>query len=363
MQTLLFGFDWKKLFMMNFKVEISHEFLACVDSQLTALFEQQTGITIAGRKIRLSWQYDKPLNYQKGTISKMDATIWLTHGSIRVSILWESRNGKIYDIADTTIICDDIHFWFEGLDADKCRYLVNPKWTLIALKDLYKEVFEKRRGLLISESFIDCADKQLSAIFEKQTGIKPSKHVCLIWDAYGDNFYHKGDISVLTLGISVNAHHNNVIIYWTSASGRVYDLNDTGIDCSDIRFGFEELDAVEYHKQLYPHQTLPFKLKGLTYELVVVRLNVDITITMNLKEEKQGQVNIMTEGIDEFIDGFNTRSLKLDRKYGIVHNWNHSATGDALVYEIDTGSAGAEFYKKLLRFLSKMEKFRKIEIS
>lgn len=69
------------------------------------------------------------------------------------------------------------------------------------------------------------------------------------------------------------------------------------------------------------------------------------------------------ERIDKMMDEFNNASLKKDRKDGIVHNWKRRVEDNNLLYDIDTGSAGMVFLKKLLQHLSKLNCFYKVEVS
>ena len=53
----------------------------------------------------------------KKEISKLPVVMYVNHNwNNNVIILWRSKSGCIYDIADTDIDCDDIEFWFEGID-------------------------------------------------------------------------------------------------------------------------------------------------------------------------------------------------------------------------------------------------------
>lgn len=47
----------------------------------------------------------------------------------------------------------------------------------------------------------------------------------------------------------------------------------------------------------------------------------------------------------------------------MAHDWKKRAEDSKLIYDIDTGSAGAPFLKKLLVYLSKMNCFSKVEVS
>jgi hypothetical protein len=110
------------------------------------------------------------------------------------------------------------------------------------------------------------------------------------------------------------------------------------------------LNATLYHKQLFPKVELPFKLKDLSYELVVTRLNLDCVIELYLSNEDATKALERINEINKFIGDFNTKSEKMDRKYGVVHNWKAEVEEGKIVYQLDLGSVGMFFFKKLLRF-------------
>ena len=224
--------------------------------------------------------------------------------------------------------------------------------------------------LLASDSFLACADKQLTEIFIKETGIKPDKNVCLVPTSHGINLPIYGTYIIpntnkkarmLYTALVVNHNWNFITVYWKSKTNKLYKLN-SDVDCDDIIFWFGSLDPLLYHKQLYPKEKLPFKIKDLSYELVVTRLNMDMTIEMQLKKGELSKADSIIEEIDKLIDDYNIQSEKKDRKNGVVHNWKRKVEISKLVYDIDTGSAGSWFLKKFLQQLSTMNKFDKVEV-
>ncbi len=70
----------------------------------------------------------------------------------------------------------------------------------------------------------------------------------------------------------------------------------------------------------------------------------------------------ITKKIDEFINSFNERSDKQDRRHGVVHNWKSTMQNEKIVYELDLGSTGAYFLKKFLSFFSELNCFDKVEL-
>ena len=227
-------------------------------------------------------------------------------------------------------------------------------------------------SLAASKEFIDCADTQLTKLFIQQTGLKPGKNVCFsisdhytgapIYTSYvipGSNFHGRK----LLINLYVNHNWNPITIFWKSKAGRDYKLHDINIDCNDIEFWFEKLDTDLYIKQLYPGDKLPFKLKDLTYELVVTRLNIDCTVSMIVKKDAIDSIPVLVNQVNEFIEQYNESSEKKDRTEGVVHNAKSTIQDDNnIIYEIDLGSAGPAFFKKLLVYLSGMNVFSRVEI-
>lgn len=234
--------------------------------------------------------------------------------------------------------------------------------TLFYDAKLIVRMFQTRYGLKTSEQFFSCADIQLTNFFVLATGLKPGKRVSISLPPV-ELQYEKGEISNIHIQIYINHNWNPVTMLWKAKSDRIYTIADTDIDCNDLEFWFEGLDPLLYYKQLYPHEELPFKFKNLSYELVVTRLIMDdCSINMYLRKEEIANATAIMNQTDDFIAAFNEQSEKLDRKYGVVHNWKRKLEADKLAYEIDTGSAGTFLLKRLLPFLSKMNCFSRIEI-
>ncbi len=375
MGTLLKKTDWKKLLDLYFHIDVSQQFINCADAHLTPLFEKATGLQADGFIIRISWEPGEEFKYKKGAISSMQSRICLRYGQNRVSILWKSKSGRIYDIADTDIDCSDLEFSFEGLNPEQCQHYFNPKWSLITFPEAYIESLKFQKFAPIpSLEFISCADKQLTPFFENFVGIKVNKNVGISISMHSEapdgyhvisqslQLYQKDIVSKLAFTLYINHNWNQVFVLWKSKSGRIYDMADTDMDCNDIEFWFEGLDPLLYHKQLYPKAKLPFQIKNLSYQLVITRLNMDCTIEMELKEGDVKNTDDLIHKIDKFIVKFNEAPEKNEKNNGVVHNWQRQAEGIKIVYEIDTGFAGPVFLKKLLPFLSKMNCFLRVEI-
>lgn len=226
-------------------------------------------------------------------------------------------------------------------------------------------------SLEASIAFIKTADDQLTTLFIKETGIALGKNVCIAISEHemGSPIYttyRKEDNYIgrkLMIKLFVNHNWNPITIFWKSKSGRDYKLHDTDIDADDIVFWFDKLDRDLYFKQLYPSVKLPFKTNDLSFELVLVRLNLECAITLKLKDDSYKDIDQTKSEIGEFINNYNLQSEKLDRKYGVVHNFKvHISAEGEITCELDLGSSGMHFLKKFLNFLSKLNRFEKVEI-
>jgi hypothetical protein len=230
-----------------------------------------------------------------------------------------------------------------------------------ATKKIVQNNYLNDYGIKLSDRFMECFEAAMSADFEKKTGLKVNKHISFSLGA-NNIYYEPGSVTSFKPLFHVNHNWFPVTIKWKSKSGRIYDFSDTDIDCDDIEFWFDHLDVAEVHRLLYPQTKLPFNLKDLSYTLVVTRINMDCTIEMTLKDLDVSDVQSYIQKIDKFIADYNERSEKKNRKDGVIHNWKTSVENKRLIYELDLGSTGPLFFKKLLPFLSQLSCFDEIEI-
>lgn len=230
--------------------------------------------------------------------------------------------------------------------------------------------FKFQYSLLVSEEFITCADKQLTEIFITKTGINPGKNACISLTehyigapVYTTYLLNDGTNTIgrkLLIRLFINHNWNPISILWKSKSGNDYKLHSTDIDSTDIEFWFEHLDTLLYLKQLYPNSELPFELKDLSYKLTVTRLNMDCDLLLKVKSGFNKE-NIINE-LSDFIEKFN-KSSRANTKYGVVHNFKNKIENETnILFEMDLGSAGVFFLKKILKKMSDLSAFDSIEI-
>ena len=359
MRTLLWNNDWVLLLKMYHDMDVSQQFLDCLDAQLTVQFIAGTNIKLERLK-RLRWPQETKPELKMGKVSTILASISVMYGSVTVTIAWKAKSGRIYQMHDSDIDCDDLEFWFEGLDVEKLRYLDKPDFSkFFAFPEMFlkPEFFAK-----MSPAFVNCKRKQLSRDFEAKTGLKINRHIGLYYTEFSFR-YTKDVVSRVRSKLDVNHNTNdNVYVCWKSKSGRIYDMADEDFDCNDVEMWLEGLDPLLYHRQLSPKDPLPFKLKDLSYKLTVNRIQTDIEITLLLKPEEVPRAEGLLEDIYDFIEAYNDASEKKDFKDGVVHNAWGSISDSTITLNVDIGSVGAGFFKRMFRHLSQLNAFMEVTV-
>ncbi|MFT3679999.1 MAG: hypothetical protein QM791_06980 [Ferruginibacter sp.] len=105
-------------------------------------------------------------------------------------------------------------------------------------------------------------------------------------------------------------------------------------------------------------------MKDLSFVLKITRINLDCTVRMQLKPAAEKSAQAVTEELYAFIGDYNAKSEKKNRKEGVIHNTTIAAgeNDGELVMDIDLGSVGPLFFKKLLTFMSVMDCFKEVEL-
>lgn len=222
--------------------------------------------------------------------------------------------------------------------------------------------FKEELGLEISEKFILCAAEKLTADFEQKTGIKPTnaKLISFTPTRKGDTQYFKGKVSTIKDRMYVNHNWNDVSWSWHTHSGRIVDIADTDFDCSDLVVYFDDLDALLIQKQMYPKEKLPFKLRDLSYELIVERLNQEMTIEAALRADDAINQEKLLDETRVFVGTFNGKLLK--KNISGVHRFEPRLENEKIIFDIDTGAAGVVFLKQFLQFLSDQGKYSHVSV-
>lgn len=149
----------------------STAFIKCADAQLSGQFEARTGIKI-NRHISITFSLgNERFHYQKDKISKLSILLYVNHNWNEMFILWKSGSGKIYDIADDNIPCEDIEFFFDdSFDALLYHKQLYPKVELpFNLKNLPFEVTVERLNIdcVITMTLKDNAVSQAEETVQK----------------------------------------------------------------------------------------------------------------------------------------------------------------------------------------------------
>jgi hypothetical protein len=238
------------------------------------------------------------------------------------------------------------------------------KYSLLANIPLIISHFKREFGLTISAEFIACADMQLTSIFTNKTNIKFSNKVAGSSGDKTDFVFEEGKISRMSLYIFVNHNWNPVYILWKSHSGKIYRLDDTEIDCSDIEFWFEELDVELFRKQLYPKGGPSFKMKGLSFELICESgISRDSVFKCKVLENALTAFDTIPELADQFLKSHQEKSQKKQDGEGTISWWNWEKESPYLICNMDLGAANNSFIKKFLKHLSGMGVFESVEIT
>jgi len=222
--------------------------------------------------------------------------------------------------------------------------------------------FKYNYNIITSYQFLDCAENQLKRFFTKITGIQlPNNNIAT--SAELDTLQY-GEVSSFQSSLFINHQYLFTKICWNSKSGRIYKMGDEDIDCDDIQFWQEGIDAKLVHQYLHPTFNNPFKLKekDLTYELVISNLAIDMDIDLTLKEPLSKPTQEIINNINSFIEKYNAKADKSDGEIGAVHNWKVEGKSDGFIYHFDLGLSGMTFLPGLLKYLSKMNCFSKVEL-
>lgn len=142
----------------------------------------------------------------------------------------------------------------------------------------YQHLFKLYFNQEISLQFIGCANQQISRILE-DTVAESSKHARLYWSSLLNKLqYQKDKTSTLKSGLLMSYGQLEVNICWTAKSGKIYSIEDTDVDCNDIVFTVDGLDAEKIKhgiKPIWSLFTFPEDIKNafLHYHKITMSLS------------------------------------------------------------------------------------------
>jgi len=126
-----FYFRKESFFYRNFDILLPVSFLRCAEKKLTVDFEKKTGIKV-NKKVGLSTPdvintLGNGLGLISSEVSYMNQCLSVGLGITNVIIAWKSKSGRIYQLTDLDIDCDDIEMWFHYINVADVYERLNPK--------------------------------------------------------------------------------------------------------------------------------------------------------------------------------------------------------------------------------------------
>ena len=219
-----------------------------------------------------------------------------------------------------------------------------------------------RYGLFFSQQFCEFFSKNFIREFYNGTGLRPSTKVTLAgYKQHNDTpIYQPGSVSKLNLVLWIMPEYNdNISFCWKSKSGRIITPTEENFNEDDVKCWIDGLKPLEYWKQVATQKkSHPFEIQNLSYDLKVF----DFGVEMILRIYAKNNYSIIKEVISNTIEKFNILSEADSRKNGVVHTHRFVQKTDHFVLQIDTGSAGIEIIKKILKEISKINTINRVEV-
>lgn len=219
-----------------------------------------------------------------------------------------------------------------------------------------------RYGLLFSQQFCEFFSKNFTKEFYNVTGLRPSTKVTLAgYKQHNDlPIYQPGLVSKLNLVLWIMPEYNdNISFCWKSKSGEIINPTKENFNEDDLECWIEGLKPLEYWGQVGTvKKSHPFEMKNIPFNVKVFDFGVEMILRIYAKND----YNRIKEVVSNTIEKFNDISEANNRKKGVVHNHRFVHENDYLLLQIDTGSAGIEIIKKILKQMAKMNTIEKVEI-
>lgn len=220
----------------------------------------------------------------------------------------------------------------------------------------YLRDFWKRWDVFFSPAFCRFFSENFEDAFFKATAIKPSQKVSLSGGKQQNDLpmYEPGSISKLNLLLWIlPEYEDNISFCWKSKTGKIVKTTDEDFDENDLEYWIEGLKPAEYWKQIATEKkSHPFEIKNLPFKLTVFEWGTDMGLTIKLT----GDANHISlqNAISTAIELYNKKSEENFRKDGLVHNYHFETDAEVFLLRIDTGSAGINIIKKILKELAKL---------
>ena len=223
---------------------------------------------------------------------------------------------------------------------------------------------DQSKTIPFSQQFCEYFAENFERMFVDITGIRPSNKVTI---TRANPYYHKeiyeaGDISKLnpTLWI-LPISYFDISFCWKSKTGNMVQPWDEKFDELDLECWLENIQTAEYWKLISTEKVQhPFQIKGLPFELKVFDFGVDTVLRIFIQDGSSYEQ--LEDMISQSISRYNNKSETMQRAIGVVHNYSFSIEGNCLTVLVDTGSAGIEGIKTVLKALKKETSILKVEI-
>lgn len=217
-------------------------------------------------------------------------------------------------------------------------------------------------GLIFSQQFCEYFSKNFEALFVKATGMKPSSKVTIAGYKQPNDlpFFQPGSVSKLNLVLWIMPEYNdNISFCWKSKAGLIIKPTDENFNEENLECWIEGLKPQEYWNEVATEKNEhPFQIARLPYSLKVFAFGVETELRIYFLDD----INDIERLVVNTIQDFNDLSEQNDRKNGVVHNFSFSKENEFLRIRIDTGSAGIEIIKKILKSLTKVDEIKSIEV-
>ncbi len=224
--------------------------------------------------------------------------------------------------------------------------------------------FFQQEGVFFSLKFCEYFSNYFENIFYKKTGLKPSSKVTIAGYKQPNNspFYQSDSVSKLNLILWIMPEYNdNISFCWKSKTGKIIKPTDENFDEADLECWIEGLKPTEYWKEVATEKKdHPFKIGKIPYKLKMFGFGTDTVLRIYPNDKIE--FDLFKAKISETINEYNEASEKNNRDKGVVHNVKFEKENELLNVFIDTGSAGIEIIKKILKALTKFKSINRIEV-
>lgn len=219
-----------------------------------------------------------------------------------------------------------------------------------SVKDM-QESLAYRYGIRVSEAFITCANRQLVDFFFAMTGLQPSNNIGVAFPLEEQLPVYYGSVSTLACSIRVRNNWNQTAITWRSHSGRVYQLGDEDVVCSDIVFSLEPLDRLLIRQQYEQVKKRSSVDEQWPFTVSLSEPPRESQLTLYVNKDAAAHRDDLIEQIDQFTKQY-TRNMEVrnNADEDIVRYWSARKEGHyAIVGQFD--GADRRFYEALFDHL------------